>query len=135
MVPRVRVAIARHAQDQARHRLLLAAGALSFAVCFVHLCLALVDEPTFIDRLLFEPALRDAGLARLGRLPPTTCLGLGGTAITMIALARGERLFAHMGSLFIIIVTLGSLWTYIYGISLEDGFGDYSDGCPPAPRD
>lgn len=45
----------------------------------------------------------------------------------MIALARGERTTAHMGSLFIIIVTLGSLWTYVYDVSVADGPGDYSD--------
>jgi hypothetical protein len=120
-------AVARHARDHQRRGLLLAAGSLSFAVCIAHLTIALVDEPTVVDRLLFEAQLRDAGLARLGRLPPTTCLGLGGIGITMIALARGERTTAHMGALFIVIVTAGSLWTFVYDMPTGEGPGDYSE--------
>jgi diguanylate cyclase (GGDEF)-like protein len=121
------VAVARHARDQERRGLLLAAGWLTFVVGVAHLAITLVDEPTTIDRLLFEAETRAAGLERLGRLPPTTCLGLGGIAITMIALARGHRATAHMGSLFIVIVTVGSLWTYVYDIPTSEGDGDYSD--------
>ena len=108
------IAVARHAGDRDRHKLLLVAGGLSFAVGIAHLAIALVDEPTVLDRLLFEAETRAAGVERLGRLSPTTCLGLSAIGITMVALARGERITAHMGSLFIIIVTLGSLWTYVY---------------------
>jgi two-component system, cell cycle response regulator len=121
------VAVARHAGDRDRRGLLLVAGGLSFAVGMAHLAIALVDEPTLLDRLLFEAETRAAGVERLGRLSPTTCLALSAIGITMVALARGERNAAHMGSLFIIIVTLGSLWTYVYDLSVADGPGDYSD--------
>jgi diguanylate cyclase (GGDEF)-like protein/PAS domain S-box-containing protein len=121
------VAVALHAGDRDRRTLLLIAGGLSFAVGIAHLAIALVDEPTVLDRLLFEAETRAAGVERRGRLSPTTCLGLSAIGITMVALGRGERTTAHMGSLFIVIVTLGSLWTYAYDLSVADGQGDYSD--------
>ena len=84
-------AVALHAGDRDRHKLLLVAGGLSFAVGIAHLAITLVDEPTVLDRLLFEAETRAAGVERLGRLSPTTCLGLSAIGITMVALARGER--------------------------------------------
>lgn len=120
-------AVAVHSRDPRRALLLHVAGWTSFAVGISHLALTLVDEPTILDRLLFEAELRDAGLARLGRLPPTTCLGMGAISIAMLALARRNRATAHMGSLFIVIVTGGSLWTYVYDLQVPETGGDHSE--------